>query len=122
MAYATASGSTHASTTAPVSDDRGRQLPAMASAAPPKHLPTRARQFAAVLHKNYLLQTRSRRLWIGGAGWLALLIEVRSLRRTFLDPAVRHHLWESYNSYTHTGNMRIPSCCRFCDDPPLLIS
>ena len=78
MAYATASGSTHAPTTAPAFEERGRQPPAMASAVPPKHLPTRARQFAAVLHKNYLLQTRSRRLWIGGAGWLALLIEVRS--------------------------------------------
>ena len=50
----------------------------MVFAAPPKHLPTRARQFGAVLRKNYLLQTRSRRLWIGGAGWLALLIEVRA--------------------------------------------
>ena len=50
--------------------------PPTAFAAPPKHLPTRARQFGAVLRKNYLLQTRSRRLWIGGAGWLALLIEV----------------------------------------------
>ncbi len=50
-------------------------------AAPPKHLPTRARQFGAVLRKNYLLQTRSRRLWIGGAGWLALLMEVRHRTR-----------------------------------------
>jgi hypothetical protein len=41
--------------------------------------PTRARQFAAVLRKNYLLQTRSRRLWWSGAGWLALLVEVQSV-------------------------------------------
>lgn len=39
--------------------------------------PTRSRQFSAVLRKNYLLQTRSRRLWWSGAGWLALLVEVQ---------------------------------------------
>lgn len=38
--------------------------------------PSRVRQFGAVLRKNYLLQTRSRRMWWGGVGWLALLIEV----------------------------------------------
>ena len=42
---------------------------------PPRRAPSRARQFGAVLRKNYLLQTRSRR-WFGGAGGLALLAEV----------------------------------------------
>ena len=46
-------------------------------AVPQRCVPSRARQFGAVLRKNYLLQTRSRRLWWSGAAWLALLIEVR---------------------------------------------
>ena len=56
--------------------DGGAQTARSMAAPPPRGVPTRWRQFAAVLRKNYLLQTRSRRLWIGGAGWLALLIEV----------------------------------------------
>lgn len=53
-------------------------LPLAPDEAVPQHgVPSRARQFGAVLRKNYLLQTRSRRLWWAGAPWLALLIEVR---------------------------------------------
>ena len=78
-AYAPASGSMHGR--AGASESAERQPPTV-FAAPPKHLPTRARQFGAVLRKNYLLQTRSRRLWIGGAGWLALLIEVWAKKAT----------------------------------------
>lgn len=51
-----------------------------ATPAPPRRAPSRVRQFGAVLRKNYLLQTRSRRVWWGGAGWLALLVEVRAVR------------------------------------------
>ena len=39
---------------------------------------SRIRQFGAVLHKNYLLQTRTSRAhtYLGAAGWAALLIEI----------------------------------------------
>ena len=39
---------------------------------------SRVRQFAAVLHKNYLLQTRASRTWarFGVSGWLSLLLEI----------------------------------------------
>lgn len=47
-----------------------------ATGVPRRGAPSRMRQFGAVLRKNYLLQTRSRRMWWGGVGWLALLIEV----------------------------------------------
>lgn len=50
--------------------------PAAASSQTLQRRPSRLRQFSAVLRKNYLLQTRSRRVWWGGAGWLALLVEV----------------------------------------------
>ena len=90
----------------------------MASAAPPKQLPTRARQFAAVLRKNYLLQTRSRRLWFGGAGWLALLIEVWSLKHMCGQFAVMHNLsWATIDA--RAG--QLPDTARYIrEDPPPL--
>ncbi len=53
---------------------------------PPPRAPSRVRQFAAVLRKNYLLQTRSRRAWWGGAGWFALLVEVILIRACCIEP------------------------------------
>ena len=62
----------------------GEQIPLSSSARKPAGSPrawrgnqaSRWRQFCAVLRKNYLLQTRSRRLCWGAAGWAGLLVEV----------------------------------------------
>lgn len=37
---------------------------------------SRARQFRAVLHKNFILQTRGRKSLLGLEGWAALLVEM----------------------------------------------
>lgn len=58
------------------SDAAGPSAASQAAPEPPRRAPSRTRQFLAVLRKNYLLQTRGRRVWWGGAGWLALLVEV----------------------------------------------
>ena len=66
--------------------------PGNASSAPPRPMPpdseadkaihsqraTTAQQFCAVLRKNFLLQTRSRKACCGIGGWAALLIEVNT--------------------------------------------
>lgn len=41
-----------------------------------RHRPTQVAQFAAVLKKNFILQTRSRKALFGIGGWAALLLEM----------------------------------------------
>ncbi len=43
---------------------------------PGRQRPSRLAQFAAVLKKNFILQTRSRKAFFGIGGWAALLIEM----------------------------------------------
>ncbi len=43
---------------------------------PGRQRPCRLAQFAAVLKKNFILQTRSRKAFFGIGGWAALLIEM----------------------------------------------
>ena len=45
-------------------------------AVPGRQRPSRLAQFAAVLKKNFILQTRSRKAFFGIGGWAALLIEM----------------------------------------------
>lgn len=45
-------------------------------AADDRQRPTRLAQFTAVLKKNFILQTRSRKALFGIGGWAALLLEV----------------------------------------------
>lgn len=41
-----------------------------------RHRPSQVAQFAAVLKKNFIIQTRSRKAFFGIGGWTALLLEV----------------------------------------------
>lgn len=56
--------------------DMEQDNPAMQHTDSARHRPSQLAQFAAVLRKNFILQTRSRKAFFGIGGWTALLLEV----------------------------------------------
>lgn len=50
--------------------------PAMRQAGSARERPSQVAQFAAVLKKNFIIQTRSRKAFFGIGGWTALLMEM----------------------------------------------
>ena len=56
--------------------DMEQSTPAMQQAAQSRRRPSQVAQFAAVLRKNFIIQTRSRKAFFGIGGWAALLLEV----------------------------------------------
>ena len=56
--------------------DMESDTPAMQQAGLARQRPSQVAQFAAVLKKNFIIQTRSRKAFFGIGGWSALLIEM----------------------------------------------
>ena len=56
--------------------DMESDAPAMQQAVSARQRPSQVAQFAAVLKKNFIIQTRSRKAFFGIGGWTALLMEM----------------------------------------------